>query len=109
MSEKWTVNEMDQNIHKAANIRAEKDGLPDVIAAHRNAIESCAAGPWQYPPAEPPHCDLLIESQNTPKLFYAVLWSTEHNYWNYSNGERIKFEIHTSWKRWAVINEETKP
>jgi len=69
----------------------------------------CAAGPWQHPPAEPPHCDLLVESQNTPKLFYAVLWSTEHNYWNYSNGERINFEIHTSWKRWAVINEEKKP
>ena len=107
MSEKWTVNEMDQNIHKAANIRAEKDGLPDVIAAHRNAIESCAAGPWQYPPAEPPMDGslLLIEDDFG---YSKARWDAEEKSWK--DGFGIYWEvIKENWKRWAVINEEKKP
>ena len=67
----------------------------------------CAAGPWQYPPAEPPMngCLLLVEDDYG---YSKARWDAAEKSWK--DGYGIYWEvIKETWKRWAVINEEEKP
>jgi len=64
----------------------------------------CAAGPWQYPPADPPMDGslLLIEDDFG---YSKARWDAEEKSWK--DGYGIYWEvIKKNWTRWAVINEE---
>ncbi len=93
-------------------MKAQKDQSPEWEEAAYDdgfsaGLASCAAGPWEYPPVEPPHCKLLVESEN---YFYVAVWNKQFKQWEYTNEEYKEIVNLKTWKRWARINPpEEKP
>ena len=90
--------EENEKIYADGKTHYYSDNAPTIQCSQCNGEgylpKDCATGPWEYPPADLPHCYLLVEY-------------TDNYNWRlniYDNREGIYNSV--GFKRWARINTE---